>query len=445
MAKKTFYVKGMHCASCEVLIEKELLLITGIVFADASLPQGLVSIEYDKERPDLEELNAKFKPLGYSFSEEAFKEKDGGWKTLLVALSAIAVFLVISQSGLSSLINVSSESSLAAFFVFGLIAGISSCAALIGGLVLSLSKKWLEDFGKSDNFTEKAKPHLLFNFGRLISLPLLGSALGSFGEKIKMSPAIASIMVLIVSGAMIVLALQMIGVKSFRRIRIALPKSFSGRLFRNQKSKLFEPFTVGFLTFLLPCGFTAVVEGFAILSGSSLKGFLIMLFFTLGTTVPLLFIGFSSAKLLSKEHLSERFLKIAGVLILFFTIYNIDFQFGIGRFLSEKWFPGDNVFNEPIGPVAANVQIIKAVYEGARDIRPNSFEVKAGQPVRFEVEVRTASYGCMSTIVVPGLWNRPLALQKGQTLVMEFIPQKPGVYQIACAMGVPRGTIKVVK
>jgi plastocyanin domain-containing protein len=51
----------------------------------------------------------------------------------------------------------------------------------------------------------------------------------------------------------------------------------------------------------------------------------------------------------------------------------------------------------------------------------------------------------MSTIVVPGLWNRPLALKKDQTLVMEFIPQKPGVYQIACAMGVPRGTIKVVK
>ncbi|HOB89959.1 MAG TPA: heavy-metal-associated domain-containing protein, partial [Candidatus Colwellbacteria bacterium] len=169
MAKKTFYVKGMHCASCEVLVEKELLSIPGIVFADASLVRSSVNLEYDKESPSLEKLNAKFEPLGYSFSKEAFEEKSNGWKIPLIALSAIAIFLVISKSGLSSLINVSSESSLTAFFVFGFIAGISSCAALIGGLILSLSKKWLEDFGRGGGFTEKAKPHLLFNLGRLIS------------------------------------------------------------------------------------------------------------------------------------------------------------------------------------------------------------------------------------------------------------------------------------
>ena len=442
MAKKTFYVKGMHCASCEVLVEKELLSIPGIVFADASLVRSSVNLEYDKESPSLEKLNAKFEPLGYSFSKEAFEEKSNGWKIPLIALSAIAIFLVISKSGLSSLINVSSESSLTAFFVFGFIAGISSCAALIGGLILSLSKKWLEDFGRGGGFTEKAKPHLLFNLARLISLPLLGSMLGLFGEKMKMSPIVASIMVLFVSGAMLVLALQMIGIKAFQRIRIALPKSFSARLFKN-RNKFFEPFVVGFLTFLLPCGFTVVVEGFAVLSGNPLKGFLIMLFFGLGTTIPLFMIGFSSAKFLGKERLSDRFLKIIGLLILFFTIYNLDFQFGISRFVSEKWFAQNQM--ERIDPTAANVQIIKAVYEGVQDIQPNSFEVKAGQPIRFEVEVKTASYGCMSTIMIPGLWNRPLPLKKDQTLVMEFIPQKPGVYQIACAMGVPRGTIKVVE
>ncbi|NCU43258.1 hypothetical protein EOL72_02845 [Candidatus Falkowbacteria bacterium] len=91
----------------------------------------------------------------------------------------------------------------------------------------------------------------------------------------------------------------------------------------------------------------------------------------------------------------------------------------------------------------ANAQVIKAVYTEASDIQPNAFEVKVNQPVRFEVSVKDDGYGCMSTIMIPGLWRQPLTLRKGQTLVMEFTPKRVGTYQIACAMGVPRGTLKV--
>lgn len=439
MAKHTYYVKGMHCASCEVLIEKELLSMPGVTFADASLSRGAVNIEYEKQKPDVGKLNARLKARGYSFSEQAFKEEEsnGVWKILGGALLAIAAFLIITKSGLSSFINISSGSALPTFFVFGLLAGISSCAALIGGLVLSLSKQWGGNY----------RPHILFNFGRLISLSLLGLLLGFLGEKFKISTTITSVMVIAVSAVMLGLGLQMLGVKAFNRFRLTLPKSFSSRLFKNEGSKAAEPFVVGFLTFLLPCGFTVVAEGLAVLSGSPLRGLSIMLAFALGTMLPLLAIGFSSAKFLSSQHLSEKFLKVAGVLIIFFVAYNLNFQFGISRFISEKLerqTSSRQVPDRPEEATVGDVQIIQAIYTNSYDIQPNSFEVKVGQSVRFEVAVEDDSYGCMSTIMIPKLWNRPLVLEKSKTLVMEFTPKSVGNYQITCAMGVPRGTLKVV-
>ncbi|MCL4406009.1 MAG: sulfite exporter TauE/SafE family protein [Patescibacteria group bacterium] len=447
MAKHTYYVKGMHCASCEVLIEKELLAIPGVTFADVSLARGSANIEYEREKPSVGYLNEKLKNSGYSFSDQAFKEKKGGgiWKTLAGAAIAIAAFLIITRLGLSSLINLSSESSLPAFFVFGLIAGISSCAALIGGLVLSLSKQWVEDYSKNGELAEKGKPHFLFNFGRIVSFSLLGFALGFLGEKFKISPTITSALILLVSGVMLVIALQMLGVKSFNRFRFTLPKGLSSRLIKDRRSNAAEPFVVGFLTFLLPCGFTVAAEGLAILSGNPVRGLLMMLFFVLGTMVPLLAIGFSSARFLSNHNLSEKFLKVAGILIIFFVAYNINFQFGISRFISEKRNSENQISDDqPRNEMStANTQIIKAVYTDGSDIQPNSFSVKAGQPVQFEVNVRDNGYGCMSTIMIPGLWYQPLVLKKGQTLIMRFTPENAGNYQITCAMGVPRGILKV--
>ena len=85
MPKHTYYIKGMHCASCEMLIEKKLLEFPGVSFADASLAKGLVNIEYNQDKPSIEALNKKFKESGYSFSEkgpEAQPKNKGIWSSL---------------------------------------------------------------------------------------------------------------------------------------------------------------------------------------------------------------------------------------------------------------------------------------------------------------------------------------------------------------------------
>jgi plastocyanin domain-containing protein len=86
---------------------------------------------------------------------------------------------------------------------------------------------------------------------------------------------------------------------------------------------------------------------------------------------------------------------------------------------------------------------VTTVYTKSRDIAPNNFTVETGQKVRFEVNPTDTGSGCMSAIMIPGLWDKPEPLVKGKKIVMEFTPKHPGSYKITCAMGVQRGVINV--
>ncbi len=82
-------------------------------------------------------------------------------------------------------------------------------------------------------------------------------------------------------------------------------------------------------------------------------------------------------------------------------------------------------------------------YTKAHDITPNTFTVKTGEKVHIEINPSDTATGCMSEIMIPGLWDKPQPLVKGKKNVMEFTPHKPGAYKITCAMGVQRGVVNV--
>lgn len=91
-----------------------------------------------------------------------------------------------------------------------------------------------------------------------------------------------------------------------------------------------------------------------------------------------------------------------------------------------------------------SVQLLESVYTFTEDMAPNTFAVKKGKPVRLELAVRDDGRGCMSTFTIPGLSDQVEELRAGQKIVREFTPQSVGEYEITCAMGIPRGTIKVI-
>ena len=146
LKEKNYFVKGMHCASCEILIEKKLLELEGIKSVEATVSKGEVLIEHEGKLPSTETLNKIFKKENYVFSDRKIEVSNGfNRKEFLITfgmgLLIILLFIGLIKLGLSGLINVNSSSSLITFFVFGLLAGISTCAALVGGLVLSMSKQ----------------------------------------------------------------------------------------------------------------------------------------------------------------------------------------------------------------------------------------------------------------------------------------------------------------
>lgn len=495
-----YNVTGMHCASCEVLIEKKLIKQLKVEAVEASTPQKQVLIEYRGSKPSIIELNKMFKSEGYSFQEgnkepleqedmepPLFRINDNGSlvinknkikSSLIIPIGLLLIYLIyllFQRLGIASSVNVNANSALPAFFLFGVVAGLSSCAALVGGIVLSMSKQWYEMHAQSNSFFEKAQPHLLFNIGRIISYLVLGAVLGAIGGVFKISPLFTSIVAIFVSLMMLGLGLQMLGVKAFQKFQFSVPKRFSRYIAdENNFSGKYMPFIMGALTFFLPCGFTITAQGLAIASGDPIKGGLMMALFALGTSPMLLFIGLSSTKLYEKSHIAANFMKLVGILVVIFglSLFNMQLtvlglpnlnDLNIGSSGSNTAFVnaaavninggsgntnvngvavvGDtNVTNLP--PIVDGKQLLK-MNASSSGYTPNYLKVKVGVPVRWEI-TDTGTSGCTNAIISNSLFDGQIPLVNGQVSIKEFTPTKTGKYRFSCWMGMVTGIIEVV-
>jgi sulfite exporter TauE/SafE/copper chaperone CopZ len=434
----------MHCPSCEAIVEKRVRSLDGVNHAEASMSKGTVTITTDGDVPDPQTLCALFPDDLYRFSSEPDKRLRVS-ETILAILGAtafIALIFTLSASGILHPVMIDRNSSNGAFFMFGLIAGLSTCAALVGSLVLALSSQWQKEQSSTSRLGERLRPQLLFSTGRIASYALAGGLLGLFGESVQLSSGFSKVLLVAVSLLMLVIGLQMVGFTPFNSVRLSLPKNLTSRIAsgRNSTSSMIHPLPAGFMTVLLPCGFTLAAEGAAILSGSLWRGVAIMSFFVLGTLPPLLLIGLSSSGFATRPAISRLFMKSAGLLVLFFTLFNLNSQFGFaGRFASRD--TSTEASAQQKGHSDAP-RIIRTA-SGNGTLATTRFELRKGEKVRFIVDATDNGSGCMNAIMVPGLWNQAEYLIKGKPVVLEFTPSKPGTYPITCAMGMPWGVINV--
>jgi len=136
---------------------KKLLELEGIESVEASVGNGTVFVRGKEPLPSLKRLKRLFKKEGYRFfqspkeSKEELKKKDLLLAFFLGAV-IIAVFWGLGKAGFGGFLNIRATFSSPMFFLLGLVAGFSTCAAPLGGLVLSLSKQWLLLYQKADSF-----------------------------------------------------------------------------------------------------------------------------------------------------------------------------------------------------------------------------------------------------------------------------------------------------
>jgi sulfite exporter TauE/SafE/plastocyanin domain-containing protein/copper chaperone CopZ len=454
LMERVYYAGGMHCPACEILIEKKLIGLDNVHSVEASTSKERVVVEYEGQAPSIGELNKLFKPEGYSFtlSPPHDRNTSSGMsfaKVTIAVIVAVVLIVLLQKAGLARLVTVNSKSSLPVFLLLGLVAGFSSCAALVGGIVLSMSKQWGEIYSPDDPFKKRIEPHLLFNVGRLISFALLGAVLAMIGGSLRLTPSFSAILVLVISLIMIVLGLQMLGVRFLQRFQFTMPKSVTRYVADETHFKgRYMPFTMGALTFFVPCGFAITAQSFALLSGKPIQGALIMLFFALGTLPMLLVIGFTSVKFLEKPKLAANFLKVAGVLVLWFALFNINNQLAVlnAPNLADLFGPASAPTSATAAiqmpPIVGGKQILK-MEATASGYSPNKLTVRVGVPVRWEVR-DTGTSGCTNAIISQDLFSGQVALTPGKTSTKEFTPKKPGKYRFSCWMGMVTGTINVV-
>lgn len=317
MKNITLHVSGTHCNSCKMLIENILSKHPGIQLPTVDLKNQTVTfeIEGDQDPEKLaENLTKIVKHNGYSLSvEKQVREKRPNgdiWQALPIGLVILAAFFVLQKSGILNF-GIGTTATPVTGFAIGLVASVSSCLAVVGGLILSLSATVYQDKVRD------TKSILLFHSGRLIGFALLGGLLGSVGGAIGISFTLGSILGIIASLVMIILGIHLVGIT--KTMSIALPSGIFN-YFRKIEHSTLTPILLGVGTFFLPCGFTQSMQIAALSSGSFFSGLLIMLAFALGTLPVLSLLSFGSASVAHSKY-SSLFLKSAGVVVIGLGIF----------------------------------------------------------------------------------------------------------------------------
>ena len=451
MAKKIYFVEGMHCPACEINVERAVKKIKGVTSAKASLHDSKLTVKAEsaKDMPSAHRVNAYLKKYGYEALPNRPKTTPRGAlrEYVLVGFviaAFIAIFLMVGGSKFVSGIYVNPESNAATFFGFGLAAGISSCAALVGGMILSVQNDWLNSADGKQG--KKFLPFILFNGSRVVTYAVLGGLLGLVGSAIKISITGSAILTIVISLFMILVGLQMAGVKWLQRVSLnPFRKLFNRGLDRSDASSHLYPLAMGALTFFVPCGFTIIAQTQAIGSGSFRMGFVSLGMFALGTLPTLALISLTSIKLHNKTRFSNAFQLFSGILVVFFALFTINGQAGVLGLPQASDLFAEKEISQPaaietesidIGAPAATDEAINSQVM-AMEVRgfeyfPKVIQIKANTPTQFEI-TDNGSIGCARAVYPRGLYDQIINLQPGLNTV-EFTSPGPGTYQISCSM-----------
>jgi sulfite exporter TauE/SafE len=363
-------------------------------------------------------------------------------------LIIVAILLVLGQLDLlPNQFGMSETMSYGLIFVVGLVASMSSCIAVTGGLLVAVAAKYNE---ASIALTpgQRIKPHFYFNAGRILSYTLLGGAIGALGSTLTLSPKINGVLTLVASAVMILLGLQMLRLlPALTRFLPTMPKSVSHFIHDlAERDANSGAFVLGAATFFLPCGFTQALQLYVLAKGSFAVGALTMLAFSLGTLPALL--SLSALSSLASGNVQRHFLKFAGAAVIVLGIANI--QYGLvlaGSAMNAASVapvvpltPGTPTAEAPPAQITAapdksdkpDKQVVVMRIDGFSYL-PNRFTVMQGVPVEWRIDASEAA-ACGRILLAPGLGIRKLLSDRSTTMIT-FVPQQAGEFGFNCGMG----------
>jgi sulfite exporter TauE/SafE/copper chaperone CopZ len=447
-------VDGMTCSSCEARVEKALLRLDSVAAATASARRGSVEIAW-REDEDAEAAAAALARAGYRVGHPRWLTRDRAvWRTFGAAALVVGLLVVAAQlagwSTLSSGVGDLATGGLAVVLLLGLAAGVSTCMALTGGLVLALSAAHAARLSRADpravpGALTRLRPVLLVNVGRVVGFTILGAALGLVGASTTIPTQVLAAMMLAVALVMAVLGVRLTELSP--RIAgwtVSLPSSWAGRL--RLDSRAGSGYTdlraagLGAATFFLPCGFTQAAQIFALSTGSAAYSAAIMGVFALGTAPGLLTLGGLPQLLPARRR--DATLRGIGVLVLLFAAVN-----GASGLRLIGVDPFNPLPREALSTTAtSNVEVLAGrqvlhtvqVTDGYLPVRTTIY---SGTPISWVVDSQDPQ-SCAVALRAPTL-GVSINLTRGLNTI-ELPAQPVGRIAFSCSMGMYGGTIDVV-
>jgi len=440
ISKKTVHIKGMHCPSCEILIQDKFKEMSNVTTVNPNFKKQEAEV-YFTGHLNQNIINKKIQPFGYEIGDRRYKlgvmgyELDGEepmrkkiLEAVLITAGLVLIYLIAKEINIIPAINITGNLNLISVLFLGLAASISTCMATSGALFLST-------VGRKTNNLKQA---IFFSSGRIISYSIFGFIAGLIGSVIITNFRFGSGLTLLAAVFMILLGLDMLKIVSFAAI---IPFGVSSNIFRKLENRLIKDphksaFFLGAITYFLPCGFTQATQVYALGLASPWQSALTMAVFAVGTAPAILFIG--NLRGLLKSTIYQYFMKVmaVGVLILglyyalnFLSIYGVNLgfnQINKGTSSSVKIENGKQIIN---------MAVVSGGYV------PNYFTVKKGIPVKWIIDGKNV-FGCQGYFVVPSLGIQK-ALNEGEN-IFEFTPKESGFINFSCGMGMYRGRIEVI-
>lgn len=431
MPKINVSIAGMHCRSCEILIESEYKKIPGVKSANVNFKTGKAEVFYDHTAPEMNAIVEATKNAGYTIGDHKklpfFSTDKSDYTNLIRAIMIVFVLYFLAQMTGILNYNVNTENAgLYVVILVGLVAGFSTCMALVGGLVLALSAQHNLQHPEATRW-QKFQPHIYFNIGRVVGFALLGGFIGLVGSALSPSAQTMGLLTIIVGTVMIFLGLKLIEIfPALKNWNLTLPKNIAKLLGIKKEQTEYsrnQALVSGALTFFLPCGFTQAMQLYAVSTGSFWQGLAVMSLFALGTAPGLIGIGGLSSWF--KGQRARLFFAVAGIAVIAMGLYNIN--------NSLKLFGGNTIKKEITETTETQTVRMTQDFDG---YSPNVLTVQTGKTVKWIITSKT-SFSCASSIVMPR-YGISKSLKKGENIIT-FTPTAAGTIPFSCSMGMYTG------
>lgn len=419
MKKIYVKIKGIHCSHCIDTIRKSLLEISNIKSIEFD---GFIACISYQGKIETKKIVENILKCDYITKEEWISDckedlkKEVTIKKFIVLLGIIFLgFYLLTKilgfNPFNKIPTIDTNITYGMLFITGLFTSIH-CISMCGAIQLLF-------FFPNDKFDKKRI--LIFHLGRILSYTIIGGIAGLVGNILAINTKVLAILILLSSFCMMIMSLNMLGILSIKKIH-----------FSKIVSKSKNPFLIGLLNGLMPCGPLQAMQVYALSTGNLVSGSISMLIFGLGT-LPLMLVSYTVFQFF---HGKRKILvnKLASILIFILSI--MMFNRGLSM-LDINLFHVDS--NYLTATIVDNYQVVEfdLDYDHYQDIK-----VKKDIPVKMIIHVdKNKLTGCNNEILI-SKFNIKKKLEVGENIIY-FTPDKKENITYTCWMNMIMNTIKV--